>query len=190
MIELYLFVNPLGKRCLNNERLLQQITTNHPNKITNRIIPFITPQMIDNALLANQQPLTTANRQQINCLFNEIIRDYHAICIQGQRHALQYLCALQEQLITLQQPYNLQLALQTIAKLPINRQQFLDDRCSPAINYAIQSDLQLCYEFKINNPSTAVIIGEDWQQPALVIPNFHAQALPTYLAQLTAVADG
>lgn len=189
MIELYLFVNPFGKRCLKNERLLQQITAQATTKMTSRIIPFITPTMIDNALLANHQPLTTTSRQRTNYLFNELIRDYHAISFQGQRHALNYLCAIQEQVITCNQQYDLSLTLATIKSLQLDHQQFLEDRQSQAINYAIQSDLQLCHEFQITQPSTGVIISDDDSQPALVITDFQTQALPTYLAQL-AVAVG
>ncbi len=184
MLEIYLFVSPLGSRCLRRELELMTYQKNFtPTKICYQVIPLINQETINRALADLHRTPSMKNQQAINILMNQITLDYQAALLQGKKRGIKFLCKLQSTIIHDQQPYSQQLVAEAINDVKLDPEQFYLDRKSKLVQQAIQQMNLLVHEFKIQEPTSAVLIDSQNEQYASFISDFSIQKLSQLLNQ-------
>ena len=107
MLELHLFVNPLGMRCLRCEKDVLKIDRDLNTKISYQFVPLFNMKTIDNTLkYYHLNPHDLAIRQQVSKTLNQVILDYKAALFQGRKRGRHYLLQLQSALINQGLDYN------------------------------------------------------------------------------------
>ena len=107
MLELHLFVNPLGMRCLRCEKDVLKIDRDLNTKISYQFVPLFNMKTIDSTLkYYHLNPHDLAARQQVSKTLNQIILDYKAALFQGRKRGRHYLLQLQSALINQGLDYN------------------------------------------------------------------------------------
>ena len=107
MLELHLFVNPLGMRCLRCEKDVLKIDRDLNTKISYQFVPLFNMKTIDNTLkYYHLNPHDLSIRQQVSKTLNQVILDYKAALFQGRKRGRHYLLQLQSALINQGLDYN------------------------------------------------------------------------------------
>ena len=97
MVEIYLFVNPLGGVCLEIEKEIIQLSVNDKKKIQLRFIPLLNMKTINEFLSRQHIPINDIKRR--NRIFEDLYSaalDYKAAQLQGRKKGRQLLIGLQK----------------------------------------------------------------------------------------------
>ena len=95
MVEIYLFVNPLGGVCLEIEKEIIQLSVNDKKKIQLRFIPLLNMKTINEFLSRQHIPINDIKRR--NRIFEDLYSaalDYKAAQLQGRKKGRQLLIGL------------------------------------------------------------------------------------------------
>ncbi|MGX7013566.1 DsbA family protein [Vagococcus silagei] len=162
MIEIYLFVNPLDKHCLDIEKKFLNIINNESQKIHFRVIPIINLKIIHQFL--KRKNLESKGLEYRNELFTSIYSaclDLKAAQLQGMHMSKKLLLLLQEAVGVGDIPYSPELALHLIQKIGADVETFKEDRDSKLVQRCFQKDQQIAQEMSVSDYSTAVIFNYD-----------------------------
>ena len=154
-IEIYLFVNPLGKNCAEAEKLLIDFTSTRSEKIDLTIIPLINQRMITATF--EQQTIDLETRNHYFRLAYTIALDFKAAQIQGKKGARQFLLALQHQLLNEGIPYSESLIKQLFLQTGGDYAMFKEDRHSALIKDLFLKDQCTARDFHVYKQTSAVI---------------------------------
>ncbi|MGO2082666.1 DsbA family protein [Vagococcus sp.] len=160
MIEIYLFVNPLDKHCLDIEEKFLSIINSETQKVHFRVIPMINPQLIHNFIKENH--LEHKGLDYRNQLFSSIYSaclDVKAAQLQGMFIGKKFLLELQDTVGRQNIPYSKDLAYQIFEKMPADLSIFKEDRQSELVVDFFNNDQQIAREMKVSSFSTAVIFN-------------------------------
>ena len=155
LIEIYLFVNPLGKNCAEAEKLLIDFTSTRSEKIDLTIIPLINQRMITATF--EQQTIDLETRNHYFRLAYTIALDFKAAQIQGKKGARQFLLALQHQLLNEGIPYSESLIKQLFLQTGGDYAMFKEDRHSALIKDLFLKDQCTARDFQVYKQTSAVI---------------------------------
>ncbi|GAX05543.1 dithiol-disulfide isomerase [Secundilactobacillus pentosiphilus] len=178
MLEVYLFINPLGSRCMKSEKCILRLADPIFGDISYQFIPLLNPQMIDQHLKATNQDCHNLNlrNKQFN-LHYRIILDYKAALFQGKKKGRLFLLNLQNQLVKQAQPYSEKLVLEVAKHVHLDLAMFKEDRQSELARRAFQADQRLASEMNVAAPSTAILYNADVSDCGLMLPDVTYQAL-------------
>lgn len=128
MLELHLFVNPLGMRCLRCEKDVLKIDRDLNTKISYQFVPLFNMKTIDNTLkYYHLNPHDLAIRQQVSKILNQVILDYKAALFQGRKRGRHYLLQLQSALINQGLDYNDELINKIAHDSHLDLEMFFED---------------------------------------------------------------
>lgn len=178
MLEVYLFINPLGSRCMKSEKSILRLADRVFGDISYQFIPLLNPQMIDQHLKATNQDCHNLNlrNKQFN-LHYRIILDYKAALFQGKKKGRLFLLNLQNQLVKQAQPYSENLVLEVAKHVHLDLAMFKEDRLSELARRAFQADQRLASEMNVATPSTAILYNADVSDCGLMLPDVTYQSL-------------
>lgn len=158
MIEIYLFVNPLGAVCLETEKDILRLIENEKKKIQLRCIPLV--NMLTITKIMRRRNVDSADLTQRNRLFENnyaAALDFKALQLQGQKKGRHFLIALQEAVAVKQLPYTKALVEKLVAQLGGDLEMFQADRESSFVQESFQVDQQIAREMNIKHHPSAVI---------------------------------
>ena len=163
MIEIYLFVNPLGKCCFKLEQqLLQFIGEEYgkksKDKMQFRFLPLVNLQTIGHVMQSNgisQKNLT--ERNQLFSMTYSAALDCKAAQFQGKKKGRQFLIKLQEAVGCRKLPYSPALAESLFAEIGGDLKMFKEDRQSEFVKEAFFSDQKIAREMGITKHPLAVV---------------------------------
>ncbi|GAK47170.1 dithiol-disulfide isomerase [Secundilactobacillus oryzae JCM 18671] len=150
MLEIYLFVNPLGGKCLASERTILKLARELPEKISYQFIPLLSMQM------GHTHNASLAERNQAYQDRYRTILDYKAALFQGKKRGRQFLIRLQDTMIENELSYSEDLATLVADATHLDMDMFLEDRHSEIARKSFITDQRLAAEMGIQHPSTAV----------------------------------
>lgn len=155
LIEIYLFVNPLGNRCAEAEKLLIDFTNASTEKIDLHILPLVNQRMVQFAL--GYQKIDLETRNNYCRLAYTISLDFKAAQIQGKKSARQFLLALQNQLLIQDTPYSEALVKKLFIETGGDYGMFAEDRRSPLVKELFWNDQRTARELHVSEENTAVV---------------------------------
>lgn len=178
VLEVYLFVNPLGTRCLNSENSILKLADTVVGDVSYQFIPLLSPKVIDQHLKhlhQNYHDLDLRNRQFVT--HYNVILDYKAALFQGKKLGRKFLLAVQSALVCDQLEYSDELIIALANQVGLDVEMFIEDRRSPLAQRAFQSDQKLAAEMKVDTPATAVLYNADISDYGLLLTDVSYQAL-------------
>ncbi|MCH5463149.1 DsbA family protein [Lactobacillus sp. LC28-10] len=178
MLEVYLFINPLGSRCMKSEKYILRLADQIFGDISYQFIPLLNPQMIDQHLKATNQDCHNLElRNEQFDLHYRIILDYKAALFQGKKKGRLFLLNLQNQLVEQGQPYSERLVMEIAKHVRLDLEMFKEDRQSELARRAFQADQRLASEMNVAKPSTAILYNADVSECGLMLTDVTYQAL-------------
>lgn len=178
MLELHLFVNPLGMRCLRCEKDVLKIDRDLNTKISYQFVPLFNMKTIDNTLkYYHLNPHDLAIRQQVSKTLNQVILDYKAALFQGRKRGRHYLLQLQSALIKQGLDYNDELINKIAHDSHLDLEMFFEDRQSQLAKQAFHQDQKIASDLGVSETATAVVFNTEDSDYGLMIPNFDYNTL-------------
>lgn len=178
MLELHLFVNPLGMRCLRCEKDVLKIDRDLNIKISYQFVPLFNMKTIDNTLkYYHLNPHDLAIRQQVSKTLNQVILDYKAALFQGRKRGRHYLLQLQSALINQGLDYNDELINKIAHDSHLDLEMFFEDRQSQLAKQAFHQDQKIASDLGVSETATAVVFNTEDSDYGLMIPNFDYNTL-------------
>lgn len=177
MIEIYVFINPLGSICLEAERQILQFVQSENKKIQFRFIPLVNMNTINDVVRrrSNEGPMDLMQRNQ---LFEDIYSaalDYKAIQLQGKKKGRKFLLTLQEKVACEKVPYSQELVDHLILEADGDLAMFHSDRVSDFVKESFQSDQQIAREMGITKHPSAVVYNYACERDfGVIVENFHS----------------
>lgn len=158
MIEIYLFVNPLGGICLNVEKDILKLVETENKKIQFRFIPLVNMRTINDLIKLFEIP--PHDIEQRNKLFEDVYSaalDYKAAQLQGKKKGRYLLLGLQKAVAENNIPYSSELAEQLVSEAGGDLDMFKADRQSEFVKESFQTDQQIAREMGIVKHPSAVV---------------------------------
>ncbi|HBF74660.1 MAG TPA: dithiol-disulfide isomerase [Lactobacillus sp.] len=178
LLEVYLFINPLGSRCMKSEKCILRLADQIFGDISYQFIPLLNPQMIDQHLKATNQDCHDLNlRNEQFDLHYRTILDYKAALFQGKKKGRLFLLNLQNQIVDQGQPYSDKLVLEVAKHVHLDLDMFSEDRQSELARRAFQADQRLASEMNVADPSTAILYNADVSDYGLMLEDVTYQGL-------------
>ena len=178
MLELHLFVNPLGMRWLRCEKDVLKIDRYLNTKISYQFVLLFNMKTIDNTLkYYHLNPHDLAIRQQVSKTLNQVILDYKAALFQGRKRGRHYLLQLQSALINQGLDYNDELINKIAHDSHLDLEMFFEDRQSQLAKQAFHQDQKIASDLGVSETATAVVFNTEDSDYGLMIPNFDYNTL-------------
>jgi predicted DsbA family dithiol-disulfide isomerase len=158
MIEIYLFVNPLGDVCLDIEKKILNFVKAENKKIQFRFIPLLNMKTINN--LMERKNISKYDIDRRNQLFEDIYSaslDYKAAQLQGKKKGRSLLIGLQNAVACEGRRYSPQLAEELLIEAGGDIDMYRTDRQSAFVKESFQTDQQIAREMGIEKHPTAVV---------------------------------
>lgn len=160
MIEIYLFVNPLGRFCLKAEKDILKLVETKKQKIHFRFIPLVNMKMINYILSLYNIHIDSVEKR--NTLFNNSYSaalDYKAAQLQGKKKGRYVLMKLQESVTQKNIAYSTKLAEKFITDVDGDLEMFKFDRQSNSVINSFHTDQKIAREMGVVTPPSAVIFN-------------------------------
>lgn len=178
MIEIHLFVNPLGMRCFCCENDVLRVDKELNTKINYQFVPLFNMQTIDNTIkLYHLDQHSLAIRQRVSETLFRVILDYKAALFQGRKRGRRYLLQLQNAMLQKDIDYSEELVKRVAKKAQLDVDMFLEDRQSKLARQAFHKDQQMAAELGVTQTATAVVFDSDNADYGFLISNFDYAAL-------------
>ena len=158
MLDVYLFINPLGNRCFDAEQNILSVIHQTTEKVNFQINPLVTLDTVSGII--NRRHLQEDNMQVRHAVTDEVYQvslDYEAARFQGKRRGRKFLFALQQLLLIDHQPYSLAVVHQAAEQAGLDWEFFKDDRNSKLAHKSFQRDQQLAINMNAQRHPTVVL---------------------------------
>lgn len=166
MIEIYLFVNPLGMECYQAEKqILQLVDAEKSKKIQFRFVPFINMHVVDRLIKKYHLPkndLAWRNRL-FHTLYSAAL-DYKALQLQGKKKGRFFLLQLQKSCGLEKQKYSPALVESLVVKAGGDLEEFRLDRASNFVKEAFLTDQQIAHDMSIEDTPSCVVYNYSCQR--------------------------
>lgn len=158
VIEIYLFVNPLGPVCLQAEMRLLEFFGETDKKIQFRVLPLVNMNTI--ADIMERRGIAKNAIDVRNRLFEDTYAaalDCKAAQLQGKKRGREFLMRLQEIVGCDKVPYSKKLAEEVLVEIGGDLAMFREDRDSALVKELFQTDQKIAHEMGINRHPSAVV---------------------------------
>lgn len=162
MLEVYLFVNPIGENCLAAESSVLKLATARHEKVHYQFLPLVNLNTVERVM--DRQQLNSHDLNQRNHVFQTIYHaalDYKAALFQGKRKGQQFLMALQQALNLDHRAYSDDLITSLADQAKLDRTMFQEDRRAKLAQESFESDQRIACEMGIQDHPSAVIFNYD-----------------------------
>lgn len=158
LLELYLFINPIGSTCYHSEQIIIKLADELQNKIRFRFIPFLNLAATVSVMEENSIPLNNLDLR--NHVFNQAYQaslDYKAALFQGKKRGRRFLLNLQHKIIDEKLTYSEKLAQRIADTCQLDNEMFSHDRHSDFTINSFHQDMQMAAEMHVHAFPTIVL---------------------------------
>ncbi|MER2063793.1 MAG: DsbA family protein [Alkalibacterium sp.] len=161
MIEVFLFVNPLGTTCYETEKIIESFSNERDEKVSVRFIPLLNFHTIGN-ILKERKTQSLAERNQLYTDSFHASLAFQAASMQGKKKGRKFLMALQDKVINERRDVSRELFLQIADLIKLDREMFEEDIDSDFVKTVFKKDQKLAQDMEIENaPSCVLYAGGD-----------------------------
>ncbi|MGX7163205.1 DsbA family protein [Enterococcus massiliensis] len=158
MIEIYLFVNPLGPVCLQSELDMLKYIEKSKKKIQFRVLPLVNMTTISDIM--TRRGIEKHDILARNTLFEDTYAaalDCKTIQLQGRKRARDFLMKLQHAVGCLKRNYSSELVEELVLESGGDLLMFQEDRSTQLVRDLFQADQMIAHEMGIvKHPSCVV----------------------------------
>lgn len=161
LIEIFLFIDPLGNQCFKASQTLHDILAKREEKIVFRMVPVINSQKIRKAVrrglfIRHGTPLDRQNRLYMNTY--QAALAFNAASMQGKQKGEEFLALLQQKVVREEKLFSQDLLNQVVKHIDLDHEMFKEDFHSPLARRCFQRDQQLAAEMNIHCTPSCVIL--------------------------------
>lgn len=171
LIEIYLFVDPLGRRCNSARKIINQFSEDHIGKIKLRVIPIVNAKKVLGYARKNKQTKLDSFVDKNNRLSTNTYQAclaFHASTMQGKKAGHRFLTELQSAVVENDQPFSEDLVFDIVEELKaLDSEMFTEDYRSDLAKNIYQRNLRLAAEMKIIKTPSCVIIKNGAESEAI-----------------------
>lgn len=160
MLEVFLFINPIGVKCREIEQRLLNIINHSEVKFQLRLVPLMNLTTVSDyidSFEGNQNDLNLRNHLT-NLIYQTAI-DVKAAQMQGKKCGRDFLLKIQDEIGQKKKDYSEELVLDIFQTTSGDLEMFLEDRQSNFVKEAFLMDQQLAQEMAIQSHPSAVIFN-------------------------------
>lgn len=158
LLELYLFINPIGSTCYHSEQIIMKLATELQNKIRFRFIPFLNLATTASMMEENSIPLNDLSlRNQVYHQAYQASLDYKAALFQGKKCGRKFLLDLQHEIVDKNSIYSEELVHQIAVNCNLDHEMFNHDRHSEFTINSFHQDMQMAAEMNVETFPTIVV---------------------------------
>lgn len=163
IIEIYLFVNPIGSKCYTSEKEVLSFVEGLEQKVHFRFIPFHNFQTVTKYMQFHNLPeKNLAFRNQICTSTYQASLAYKAALMQGKKKGRAYLMQLQSELIEDNSLFSENLLIQVAEKVNLDVEMFIEDKNSDFAKASYEEEQRIAREMQIeSNPSMVVFDNQN-----------------------------
>lgn len=158
MLEMYLFINPLGSVCYEAEKNILKLVSQSQEKINVRFIPLLSLNTISSIM--KKKGLCNNNLEAQHLIAAKIYRialDYKAALFQGKKRGHHFLLSLQKHLIKFQVEYSEKLVYQIAQECDLDLDMFKQDRHSDFTLQSFKQDQKMAAEMNVTMHPTLIL---------------------------------
>lgn len=172
LLEIYLFVNPLGTKCFKSEQKVLNYIDNSSKKVSCQFVPILNMQMISDIMI--EKNLDTHNLTLRNELVTSLYQatlDYKAALFQGKKLGRAFLMAIQESLVKDSACYSEALIQRAAKSVGLNLEMFTEDRRSDLAKKSFKNDQKIANDMNVTEHPTIVINNIDGLDCGISFPD-------------------
>lgn len=178
MLEIHLFINPLGQSCLASEKDVLTISQRLATKVSYQFVPLVNMQTIQDTLVSkNEVQCSLQRRAQVAGLLYQVAADYKAALCQGGLRGRKFLMNLQNALLHDNTKYDKELVQKIAKQVGIDWESFIEDRQSADTKKCLMQDRIMADSLGVRQTGTAVVCDTNNPEYALLINNFTISSL-------------
>lgn len=158
MIEIYLFINPVGPICYHSETALLEILETLGEKVQLQILPLVNLKTVGIAMddvSLDKKDILLRNEQAKN-IYSAAL-DYKAAQLQGKKIARELLLKMQKCVGCDKESYSPELVEQLFLETSGNLEMFKEDRQSELVRKNFLADQEVARDMGITTPPSAVV---------------------------------
>ncbi|WP_407893298.1 DsbA family protein [Lacticaseibacillus sp. N501-2] len=172
MLEIFLFVNPLGTDCRQAEAAVRRLQHESLEKVDLHVAMLLNFQVVTASLVAtHRDPKDLALRNQLTKAAYEVALDFKAAQLQGNHKARQLLLGEQEMFTDGDFTYDPAFAMALVSGYGLNQAAFIDDRKRLAQTPCIDADQQLASQMGVTQAPDVVVFDTTNQNPGVRLGN-------------------
>lgn len=161
IIEVFLFVNPLGRTCYESEKFVEAFSAERDEKVKVRFVPILNIRSIGNLVKGNYDS-SLSNRNQLYTESYNASLAFQAASMQGRKKGRKFLMKLQQSVIKDGSAVTRELMLQIAEALNLDIEMFEEDLESELSRTAFNKDQKLALEMGVTeSPSCVVYSSKD-----------------------------
>lgn len=157
MIEIYHFINPLGRMCYDSQKSITDFVRERYEKVSIRYIPFINFSIIKNQIERDSSNYSLDNLNELYTDAYHSALGLYAASMQGKKYGRQFLVGLQQAVIENKLPVNLSTFQEIINQIKIDSETFLEDYHSSWVKEQFIADQKLTQEIGVTMTPSCVI---------------------------------
>lgn len=168
-IEIFLYLDPLGKRCNSVRKIISNFRTERPEKIKLRIIPMVDFKRVygharkrtnhDRATFVDHNNRFATNTYQA-CLA------FHASAMQGKNKSNQFLTSLQEYVVENRMDFTEDIIFVIAEQIGLDMESFRQDYKSDLVRNIYRKSLRLASDMEITSTPSCVIYKDGSHEEA------------------------
>lgn len=187
MWEIFIFVNPIGNRCLKTEKTIIQFTQQHKINAHFKFVALNNVYAVDDYILRNHLDIhSIALRNQITQNIHQATLYYTAATFQGNRKGRNFLMLLQDEINLKHYKFSTELVRFVARKVGLDWPTLVQDKNSQLISSQCQLDRNKAAQFEIN--ATPAIVIYDYSnhlyEQGVLIKSCSPPQLVSYLNKL------
>ncbi|ERL66160.1 DsbA family protein [Schleiferilactobacillus shenzhenensis] len=142
MLEIFLFVNPIGIECLSAERSTLKAIADYPDTVHYSFIPLVNLKIVKRYMELKHIPANDLTAQnKINQMAYSVALDFKAASFQGTKKAREFLLFIQSAINEHDRAYTPALVEEGLRAAGVDSAMFWDDRHSPYVQSGYEKDL-------------------------------------------------
>ena len=158
MLELYLFINPLGSTCYHAEQNILKLVELSKSKIKFKFVPLLNINSISSIMSSyGIDDCDLKKRNQISQVLFRSAIDYKAAMFQGTKRGRKFLMTIQQEIHENHRDYTDELVLESAEKSRLDVEMFLADRQSDLAVKCFKQDQKLAADLKVQTHPTLVV---------------------------------
>lgn len=164
IIDIFLFVDPLGKRCNSARKIIRKFRTERSEKINLRIVPMVNYRKVYGHSQKMQAGGPTSFVEKNNKYLSNTYRAclaFHASTMQGKNKGYEFLSMLQEQVVEENVDYSDALAQEVAATIGLDIEMFMEDYNSELTKKFYKKNLRLASDMNVASTPSCVIYRND-----------------------------
>lgn len=169
-IEVFLFIDPLGKRCNNARKTIKQFRSERPEKIKLRVIPIVNFRSVygyTRKMIRKTRESFVDSNNRFSTNTYQACLGFHASSMQGKNKAHDYLTLLQKNVVEDELDFTEDLSFEVAEEVGLDMEMFKDDYESELAEKIYRKNLRLASEMKIMGTPSCVIFKDGQYEEAL-----------------------